>query len=107
MNIKYVKFEILLPEKYIEEMRNQLNRVGMLTVGNYDQVVSYTHVQGFWRPLAEAEPFHGEKGVISSGTECRLEFRCLNNRMDEAKEIIQSVHPYEEPIINIIPLLNE
>jgi len=45
---------VLLPEEYIEMLRNELNDIGVLTVGNYNNVVSYSVVKGYWRPL---EPF--------------------------------------------------
>lgn len=32
MELEFVKVEALLPEKYIEEVRNQLNDIGVLTV---------------------------------------------------------------------------
>lgn len=106
MEFKFVKVEVLLPEKYIEEVRNRLNEMGVLKVGNYDNVISYTHVSGFWRPLEEATPFEGAKGEISFGTECKMEFRCCKQDIEEVKRLIKSVHPYEEPIINVIPLLS-
>ena len=106
MEFQFVKVEVLLPEEYIENLRNELNNLGVLTVGNYDHVVSYTFVKGYWRPLKESTPFNGTKGEISFGTECKMEFRCLYRDIQEVKNVIKSIHPYEEPIINVIPLLN-
>ncbi|QED46592.1 hypothetical protein [Cytobacillus dafuensis] len=106
MNINHVKVEVLLPEEYIEELRNKLNDIGVLTVGKYDNVISYSIVHGYWRPLDDSKPFNGTVGEISFGTECKMEFRCSYKNIDEVVNIIKSVHPYEEPIINIIPLLN-
>ncbi|MEH7239496.1 cytochrome C biogenesis protein [Bacillus sp. JJ1562] len=106
MEPKFVKVEVLLPEEYIEELRNKLNDIGVLTVGNYDNVVSYSVVKGYWRPLEEANPFNGSKGEISFGTECKMEFRCLMKNIEEVKELIISIHPYEEPVINVIPILS-
>lgn len=105
MECKYVKVEVLLPEEYIEELRNRLNDFGAITVGKYDHVISYSVVQGFWRPLMGSRPFNGEAGKISSGTECKMEFKCLYENIEEVKNIIKSIHPYEEPVINIMPLL--
>lgn len=47
------------------------------------------------------------KEGISFGTECKMEFRCRHMKIKEVLEAIKSIHPYEEPIINIISLLNE
>ncbi|GGP11040.1 divalent cation tolerance protein CutA [Oceanobacillus neutriphilus] len=102
---KYVKMEVLLPEEYIEKVRNALNDIGVLRVGNYDHVISYSMVKGYWRPLEEATPFNGSIGEISFGTECKMEFKCLYEKIEEVENIIRSVHPYEEPVINVLSLL--
>ncbi|SEP79211.1 Nif3-like dinuclear metal center hexameric protein [Piscibacillus halophilus] len=106
MNFNYVKIEVLVPEEYIEKLRNNLNDQGFLKVGNYDHVISFTEVKGYWRPLENSNPYNGDIGDISFGTECKMEFKCLYENMEQAKQIIKSVHPYEEPVINILPLLN-
>lgn len=106
MKFELVKVEVLLPEEYIETLRNALNDIGVLTVGNYDNVVSYSSVKGYWRPLEGSTPFIGTTGEVSSGTEYKMEFRCFFNRIEEVKKLIRTVHPYEEPIINVIPILS-
>ncbi|CDO02972.1 hypothetical protein BN988_01454 [Oceanobacillus picturae] len=106
MEFEFVKVEVLLPEEYIVELRNQLNDIGVLTVGDYDNVVSYSVVKGYWRPLEEANPFNGSKGEISFGTECKMEFKCLMSNIAEVKGLIKRVHPYEEPVINVLPMLS-
>ena len=106
MNITTVKVEVLLPEMFIENIRNQLNAIGILTIGNYDHVISYTETKGYWRPLDDAIPYAGEKNEISFGSECKLEFKCEYSKIQETLKTIKEIHPYEEPIINIIPLLD-
>jgi hypothetical protein len=104
-NFDFVKFEVNLPEKFIDEIRNALNEIGALTVGEYDHVISYSPVKGSWRPLEGSTPFNGSVGEVSFATEYKLEFRCPSKKMQEAKKIIEDIHPYEEPVVNIIPLL--
>lgn len=106
MDFKYVKVEVLLPEEYIEKLRNKLNEFGFLSVGNYDNVVSYSETKGYWRPLEDSKPFSGSTREISFGTECKMEFRCPYKNIEDVIRIIKSIHPYEEPIINVLPLLN-
>ena len=88
-DIKEVKIEIYIPEEYIEEIRNALTLAGACRAGNYDHVLSYQSTKGFWRPLENSHPFHGEKGT-----------------MEEAVKTVRRIHPYEEPVINVIPLLD-
>ncbi|MFC0418188.1 hypothetical protein ACFFHH_22590 [Cytobacillus solani] len=34
-----------------------------------------------------------------------MEFRCPNKDIELVKKIIKDVHPYEVPLINVLPLL--
>ncbi|MBM0064432.1 YqfO family protein [Alkalicoccobacillus gibsonii] len=106
MEITNVKVEVLLPEQHIFKLKNKLNDAGLLTIGNYDHVLSYSHTKGYWRPLENSTPFNGKIGEVSFGKECKIEFRCTYSNMKKVEQIIKEIHPYDEPIINFIPLLN-
>ena len=100
------KVEIYVPEDYVEEMRRQLNAIGVLKVGDYDNVVSITKVTGYWRPLENAKPFSGKIGDLHYGSECKMELRCNSVLIKEALKKIHEIHPYEEPVVNVLPLMN-
>lgn len=107
MEFTKVKIEVYLPMEYLAPLRDALHEAGACRVGKYDHVVSYQPTEGFWRPLPGSEPYDGKVGEISCGCECKLEFRCDAALVDKAVKVIRCVHPYEEPLINILPLLNE
>lgn len=107
MEFKEVKIEIFVPEEYIAKLRDELNKANALKVGDYDNVISITKVKGYWRPLEGSNPFNGEIGQICKGEECKLELRCKREYVKNAIKIIKEIHPYEEPVINIIPIINE
>jgi len=100
------KIEIYTPEKYVKKIRNGLNKIGACRVGNYDNVAAITQTKGYWRPLENSNPFDGKIGEISEGNECKMEIRCKHELVKEAIKIIKKLHPYEEPLINVIPILN-
>ncbi|UTR13221.1 divalent cation tolerance protein CutA [Salipaludibacillus sp. LMS25] len=106
MHITYVKIEVLMPEGYIALLRNKLNEAAVIRQGNYDHVISYSFVHGYWRPLEGAEPFEGEEGEISHGTECLVTFKTHYNNVSTVKGIIEDIHPYEEPVYYVIPLMD-
>jgi hypothetical protein len=56
--------------------------------------------------LIGAKPFEGEVGKISDTMEAKLEVNCERGLVNEAIKVIRSVHPYEEPLVNIIPIAN-
>ncbi|HBC95644.1 MAG TPA: cytochrome C biogenesis protein [Clostridium sp.] len=107
MNYKVFKIETFIPENYVDRLRERLNSIGALSIGgNYDNCMSVSKVMGCWRPLKGAKPFLGNVGEVSREMECKMEFCCKGGIVKRAVETIKDVHPYEEPVINIIPLSN-
>lgn len=106
LDIQAVKLEIYVPEEFIEPLRDALANIGVCKIGDYSHVVSYQKTKGYWKPLRNSHPYHGEKGEICFGTEAKMEVRCPFHLAEEGVQVIKRIHPYEEPVINIIPLLN-
>lgn len=101
-----VKLEIFAPQEYALKIRDELAKVGVGRVGNYDHCVAIYPVQGYFRPLPGADPFEGEIGKISETVEHKIEVNCERGLVEQALRVIRSVHPYEEPVVNVIPLAN-
>lgn len=107
MEFSVFKIETFIPEEYVKELRKSLNQIGALTIGgSYDNCMSVSKVIGSWRPLNGAQPFKGEVGAICEAEECKVEFCCNKEILKKAVDTIKQVHPYEVPVINIIPILN-
>lgn len=106
LDVKEVKLEIYVPEEYIEIIRDSLAAIGACRIGEYSHVVSWQNTKGFWKPLENSHPFNGERGEICSGCEAKMEVRCPIEKAQDALRIIKEKHPYEEPVINVIPLLD-
>ena len=104
--ITNVKIEVFIPTDYVDGLRYALAAIGVGKIGNYDHCCSITDVRGYWRPLLGASPFSGEINRVEEGTECKVEVNCPRELVKEALQKIREVHPYEEPVINIIPLIN-
>jgi hypothetical protein len=101
-----VKIEIFIPDDYLDVLGEALYQAGAGQIGNYDHCKSITRVEGTWRPLDEARPFMGEVGQISRASELKVEVNCAWGKVLAVLEAIRKVHPYEEPVINVLPLLN-
>jgi hypothetical protein len=101
------KIEIFIPKEYLEELREVLVKSNAGKHGNYDSCLSYSEVSGSWRPLEGANPFDGEIGVLKTSKELKVEVTCPKKYVKEAIKNIKKVHPYEVPVINIIPLANQ
>jgi len=105
-NFTDVKLEIFVPQEYALKIRDHLAKIGVGRIGDYDHCVAITTVQGYFRPLPGANPFDGEIGRIQETKESKIEVNCKRELVDEALAIIRRVHPYEEPLVNILPLAN-
>ncbi len=98
------KLEIFIPETHLELLQKALQRVDAGHIGRYDSCMSYSPVMGCWRPLEGSEPYKGDRGRISREPELKVEVACLAARLRETMAAVKEIHPYEEPVINVIPL---
>ena len=105
-NFTNIKLEIFVPQDHALNLRDELAKIGVGVIGNYDHCVALIPVRGFFRPIEGANPFEGEVGKISEVAEYKLEVSCKRELVDKAIRVIKHFHPYEEPLINIIPLAN-
>ena len=104
MDLPYCKLEIFLPESHFSQLRQALIQVDAGHIGNYDSCLSYSPVTSCWRPLADATPYLGQEGQLCTQPELKVEVTCLTENLDRTLAAIKAVHPYEEPVINVIPL---
>lgn len=98
------KLEIFIPETHFSKLRDALQRVDAGHIGNYDCCLSYSKVIGMWRPLAGTAPFIGKENEMSEEEELKVEVNVREDILDETLKAIKTVHPYEEPVINVIKL---
>lgn len=103
-DFKYCKLEIFIPETHLPALQRALQEVDAGHIGSYDCCLSYSPVTGCWRPLAGTSPYLGTAGEISSEPELKVEVTCLTERADLTVDAVKGIHPYEEPVINVIPL---
>ena len=106
-SIKKVKIVVTVPEENLEEIRDAMCSIGAGIIGNYTYCTTSTKSLGTFIPNEKANPFIGEKNKLEIVNEERLETIC---DIDNVKKVIDSIrksHPYEEPAIDIIPLLDE
>ena len=102
MTIEYVKLEIFIPETHFPQLQRALQSVDAGHIGNYDSCLSYAPVMG---PLAGTHPYIGKQDEISCEAELKVEVTILAEKLMETVAAVKAVHPYEEPVINVIPLI--
>ena len=105
MEYKKIKVETYIPENYLHQLMDALNDINALTIGNYNSCLSTTKVIGYWRPLEGSNPFDGKLLELSKEEELKVEFKSDAELIDDIIKVIRRVHPYEEPVINIFPVI--
>ena len=100
----YCKLEIFIPETHFRLLQKALQEADAGHIGRYDSCLSYSRVTGCFRPLTGCRPYIGTEGEISEVPELKVEVTCLTEKVDLTIAAIRRVHPYEEPVINVIPL---
>lgn len=103
-SFRYCKMEIFIPESHLPILQAALQGVDAGHIGDYDSCLSYSRVTGCWRPLDGSRPYIGEANVISAEPELKVEVVCLRDKVDVTLDAIRRIHPYEVPVIHVIPL---
>ena len=104
MDISFYKLEIFLPEDHLPALQAALQEVDAGHIGRYDSCLSYSRVMSCWRSLPGTRPYLGAPGVLSTEPELKVEVTCPASQLDQTVAAVKAVHPYEEPVINVIPL---
>lgn len=102
----FVKIVVFAPESDADRIRRALAAAGCGHSGTYDFCSFSMKGTGRFRPLAGAKPFIGTVGKISKVREERIETICPRGKLKKVLATLKKVHPYEEPAVDIYPLLN-
>ena len=103
-SVESCKLEIFIPETHLEALQEVLRAVDAGHIGQYDSCLSYSRVISCWRPREGSAPYLGRAGEISVEPELKVEVTCLRAQVDETVRAVKRIHPYEEPVINVLPL---
>ncbi len=103
----FYKIEIFAPKEAADKILLEITRAGAGRFDKYDHCASTMPVTGYWRPLQGAQPFIGREGEISTEPEVKIEINCKHEHIPEVLRAIHENHPYEQPLVNILPLMNE
>lgn len=107
LDIKKVKIVVTIPSENVEELREAVCLEGAGIIGNYTYCTMTIKCIGTFKPSDKANPYIGEKNRLEFVNEEKLEVICDINIAKKVIQKIRQVHPYEEPAIDIIPLIDE
>jgi hypothetical protein len=107
MDFTRVKISTTTPVNTAEAVRQALGEAGAGEVGEYT-FCSYSSVgKGRFMPSEKANPHLGTANRLEVVDEERIEVVCDRSKAKQVIAALKKAHPYEEVIIDIIPLLDE
>lgn len=107
IDIKRVKISVAVPSPYTEKIRREVCDSGAGVIGNYTYCSSMYKTVGTFMPNEDANPFIGTNNKLEYVEEDMLEFICNIKDAKKIYNLIKNIHPYEESVINIVPLIDE
>ncbi len=105
MDFNFVKIAVFVPVTHAQKMRDVLAEGGAGKLGDYDSCSFSSRGMGRFRPLKGAKPFTGEIGKVEETEEEKIEVLCAHENVEKILKVIKAAHPYEEPAIDVYPLL--
>ena len=106
MENKFVKIAVYVDSDHADDVRKALSGSGAGRFNKYDNCSFSVKGTGRFRPLEGSNPAIGEVGKVEEVEEERIETICLSERLGEVLAAVRAAHPYEEPAIDVYPLLN-
>lgn len=94
-------------EESLQSVLDAIASAGGGEIGHYTHCSFTVSGSGTFRPGAGADPHVGTVGAINRVPEIRVETFCERDKAKGVVQAIRAAHPYEEPVIYLIPLLDE
>ena len=104
---RFVKIVVSVPEANADKLRDAIGYADGGRIGNYTHCSFTVKGIGRFKPEVGAHPAIGEVGRFEEVVEDRIELTCEEDKLQNVIKAIRSNHPYEEPVIDIYPLLPE
>jgi hypothetical protein len=101
-----VKLVVFVPEEDADNVRNALGEAGAGKIGEYSFCSYSIKGVGRFKPSDRANPHIGTVGKMEEVSEERIEVACEREQAAEIIKVIKEVHPYEEVVIDIYPMLS-
>lgn len=107
IDIKKVKIIVTIPIENVEQVRKAVCDAGAGNIGDYSYCTTSIKSIGTFIPNENANPHIGERNKLEFLEEEKLEVICDVSLVKEVILKLREVHPYEEPAIDIVPLIDE
>lgn len=94
-----------VPKEHLDRVLNKIFNAGAGKFKKYDRCAWTSEGMGQFRPLENATPFIGEIAKDTYVTEVKVECIVEKENMEQVRETLLNVHPYEEVAYHFIAIL--
>jgi hypothetical protein len=101
-----VKLVVFVPEENADAVRQALGEAGAGRIGEYSFCSFSVKGTGRFKPGYNANPAIGSAGKLEEVSEERIEVACEKDQVKDIIRTIKEVHPYEEVVLDIYPMLS-
>lgn len=98
------KVTVSVPADFMDILMDAIDEVIDPLYPGYRRCFSISDVVGTWIPVEGSKPFIGETDTITRVEEKRIEFAVRDYDLPQALHVIDTLHPYEEPAVDVIPM---
>ncbi len=106
MTFNKCKIVTMVPVDNVDSVREAMCSVGAGIIENYTYCTTSIKCVGTFMPNEQAHPYIGANNKLEFVDEIRLEVTCESKKVKDVVAKLKLVHPYEEPNIDIYPLLD-
>lgn len=107
IDVKEVKIVVCCKDYNTSKVREAACNAGAGIIGNYSMCTIRTKCESTFKGNENSNPTFGEPNKLVFSSEEKLEFKCELTKVKNVLKAIRNVHSYEEPGIDIIPLISE
>lgn len=96
-----------VPPEHLDAVLAALSQAGAGVLGEYSECAFVGAGTGRFRASAQSNPAYGERGALNTVAEVRIETWVERDKARAAVAALRAVHPYEEPVVYLVPLMGE
>jgi hypothetical protein len=96
-----------VPPDHLDALLAAMTTAGAGVLGAYSECAFVCAGQGRFRAGELSNPAYGERGALNTVEEVRVETWVERDNARAVVTALRTAHPYEEPVIYLVPLLDE
>lgn len=100
------KIVFFVPKNDCEKVKMAMFHAGGGTIGDYDYCAFESLGVGQFKPGSSTNPAIGKVGEVERVEEMRVEMICQEAYLTSCLKALVEAHPYEEPAIDVIEVLD-